>query len=199
MCELVTQFSVDQQIQIINTIGTWLAAIGTTAAVIVSLRISGRAERVANKPRLQLHTNISTNDPIYAFIGVEVENVGTGPALLLPMLFFHRGQFVGTNEKTKMKALTARWPNVVSVMAVHRMAYLRAGERRRIFWVERDEYGLPGFDDAVALISETNVVIPFSTPYGEVAMLAVRDDLDDTAVAIIARNVPKKINVAKWM
>lgn len=38
--------TIDQQIQLWNVIGTWLAGIATFAAVVVSLRLAGKAERV---------------------------------------------------------------------------------------------------------------------------------------------------------
>ena len=41
--------TVDQQIQVWNAVGTWLAGIATFVAVVVSLRLAGKAERVRMK------------------------------------------------------------------------------------------------------------------------------------------------------
>jgi hypothetical protein len=91
MCSFITNFTVDQQIQLFNTIGTWLAGLSTFFAVFVSLRLARRSEELSHKPLLQLHPNENPGDPMYRFIGVEIENVGLGNAFLLPVHFLLSG------------------------------------------------------------------------------------------------------------
>lgn len=197
MYELVTQFSVDQQIQIVNTVGTWLAAIATTAAVVVSLRLAMRAERIASKPRLQFHFNREPADPMYRYIGIEIENVGAGAAYLLPMHFLLDGEAIGTNEVKTMQAMVDHFPNAFNVMAVHSVSVLKAGDRRLIFWIPPERYAWPDFENARAGVDRVNVVIPYVSTHGEVFVAAFRDEFDgDVALMRRRLNIPRRVKLS---
>ena len=70
----------DQKIQIWNTLGTWLAALATLAAVIVALYLSARAEQLKLDLRVGLRKIIQgvTNTPEEC-VCFEVTNSGLHP------------------------------------------------------------------------------------------------------------------------
>jgi hypothetical protein len=199
MYELVTQFSVDQQIQIVNTVGTWLAAFATTAAVIVSLYIAGRSERIANRPMLQCHINFGPDDPIYGFIGFEIENVGSGPAILLPMPFLIGGQHVGWNLSGEQSTALRRYlPHLAAFMVIHDSALLPPGHRRLLCWIPKDRYASPDLGQAIAALRAINVVIPYASSDGKVRMTAVRDEFNGDLDGLFKRfELPRKFKVPK--
>jgi hypothetical protein len=45
-------------------------------------------------PVLSLSSNFDANDPIFDFIGVQLENRGIGPALFAPPLIIYKGKFL---------------------------------------------------------------------------------------------------------
>ncbi|MGB9150190.1 MAG: hypothetical protein WCB36_08075 [Burkholderiales bacterium] len=79
-CKTMT---LDQQIQLWNTIGTWLAGIATFVAVVVSLRLASRADRV----RLKIHAGVrlqfmGDGSPPTELIEIHVTNLAERPVTI---------------------------------------------------------------------------------------------------------------------
>ncbi|HEY9105227.1 MAG TPA: hypothetical protein VIN58_01020 [Roseateles sp.] len=196
MYELVTQFSVDQQIQIVNTIGTWLAAFATTVAVVVSLRIATRAERVANKPRVHFSANFNPADPMFKFVGWEIRNSGSGPAYVLPMEFLLNGVHIGTNHVARANELAKLLPNNVTFMTVHGATLLAPGQRRLLLWIDPQHYNAADFQSAAEFLASVTVVIPHATIYGKVDVSVVANAFDGDTAGLRKRfRIPRKVKL----
>lgn len=75
--------SVDQWISISAVVGTWLAAIGTIAAVLISLKLAWRSTRVKLTGSVYLlYTNCGKDSPIIAKMTIGVINVGYAMTVL---------------------------------------------------------------------------------------------------------------------
>ena len=69
--------TLDQQVQIWNAVGTWVAGIGTLAAVIVSLRLAGRADRLRLRASVGLRIIIAGDgNPSEEQVAFTVVNLG---------------------------------------------------------------------------------------------------------------------------
>lgn len=73
----------DQKIQIWNTVGTWLAGMATFAAVVVSLYLSRKRDRVNLKVHagLRLHI-VGDGSPAKRIIVISVTNRGERPVIV---------------------------------------------------------------------------------------------------------------------
>lgn len=72
----------DQQIQIWNTVGTWLAGLATFAAVAVSLHLSRQASRVKLRASVSLRQHVERGRPIDEVLLFKVVNVGERPVTI---------------------------------------------------------------------------------------------------------------------
>jgi hypothetical protein len=75
--------TLDQKIQIWVAIGTWVAGLGTLAAVIVALYLSRRVEKV----RLKVHVGLrlvvlGDGSPFQRHLGIGVTNLGERPVTI---------------------------------------------------------------------------------------------------------------------
>jgi hypothetical protein len=200
MCSFITNFTVDQQIQLWNTVGTWLAGLSTFLAVFVSLRLARRSEELSHKPLLQLHLNENTSDPIYKFIGVEIENVGLGNAFLLPAHFLINGTEVGTNTKGNTISLAKILTSTVNFMAVHNIAIVRPGERRRLIWVEPQDYANPNSAPFFRQLKSLDVVVIYAAFNGKTSVANLRGYKDpEKAMSEIKSRfkIPKRIEIVE--
>lgn len=69
--------TLDQKIQVWNVIGTWVAGMGTLAAVVVSLRLAGRAERLRLRASVGLRIIIAGDGtPSEEQVAFTVVNLG---------------------------------------------------------------------------------------------------------------------------
>jgi hypothetical protein len=69
--------TLDQQIQIWNVVGTWVAGIGTLAAVIVSLRLARRSQQVQVRASVGIRLLFSGDGtPAEENVGFTVVNLG---------------------------------------------------------------------------------------------------------------------------
>lgn len=89
--------TLDQQIQVWNAIGTWLAGIATFAAVVVSLLLATRADRV----RLKVHAGIrllfiGDGSPAEELLEIHVTNLGDRPATVTSV-----GWAIGKRKKKR--------------------------------------------------------------------------------------------------
>lgn len=92
----------DQKVQVWNTVGTWIAAIGTTAAVIASLWLARRGDR------LDLHVGCTIEVAIYGggaptrrFIAIRVVNRGNRAVRITAV-----GWKVGKGKKARFAVQT---------------------------------------------------------------------------------------------
>lgn len=99
--------TLDQQIQVWNAIGTWLAGIATFAAVVVSLRLVSRADRV----RLKVHAGIrllfiGDGSPAEELLEIHVTNLGDRPATVTSV-----GWAIGKRKKRRycLQSLSGRY------------------------------------------------------------------------------------------
>lgn len=104
--------NLDQQIQVWNAVGTWLAGIATFAAVVVSLRLASRAEHV----RLKAHAGIrllffGDGSPAEELVEIHVTNLGERPVTVVSV-----GWSIGKGKRKRycMQSLsgsyTAQYP-----------------------------------------------------------------------------------------
>jgi hypothetical protein len=89
--------TLDQQIQVWNAIGTWLAGIATFAAVVVSLRLASRVDRV----RLKVHAGIrllflGDRSPAEELLEIHVTNLGDRPVTVTSV-----GWAIGKRKKRR--------------------------------------------------------------------------------------------------
>ena len=75
--------TLDQQIQVWNAVGTWLAGIATFAAVVVSLHLARKADSI----RLQANAGIrhvfaGDGTPAEEHVGISVVNIGDRPVTI---------------------------------------------------------------------------------------------------------------------
>jgi hypothetical protein len=75
--------TLDQQIQVWNAIGTWLAGIATFAAVVASLHLARRADSI----RVQANVGIrlifaGDGSPAEEHVGISVVNIGNRPVTI---------------------------------------------------------------------------------------------------------------------
>lgn len=78
--------TLDQKIQVWMVIGTWLAGIGTLAAVIIALHLARRSERI----RLKVHVGhrvvvIGDGSPFQEHVSISVTNLGERRYCLQPV------------------------------------------------------------------------------------------------------------------
>jgi hypothetical protein len=72
--------TVDQQIQIWNVIGTWLAGIATFAAVVVSLRLARSADKIRLRAHAGLRVVVSGDgSPTEEHLEIQVTNIASRP------------------------------------------------------------------------------------------------------------------------
>jgi hypothetical protein len=69
--------TVDQQIQLWNAVGTWVAGMGTLAALVVALYLARKAEKL----RLNIHAGLrdvvaGDGSPIETHLSIGVTNLG---------------------------------------------------------------------------------------------------------------------------
>lgn len=191
-----SQFTIDQQIQIWNMVGTWLAGLATFMAVFVSLRLARRSEELSHKPLIQIHLNENQDDPIYRFIGVEIENVGLGNAFLLPVHFLVNDIEIGTNLKGDTKALSKLLTPAVNFMAVHNVAILRPGERRKLIWIEPRDYNNTESEFFFRQLKSLDIVVVYASFHGKTSVSTLRGYVNPEKEIIEARkrfSVPSKI------
>lgn len=80
---LAINVTVDQQIQVWNTVGTWLAGIATFAAVVVSLRLAGKAERLRLKVNAGVRLLVrGDGTPAEKQIEISVTNLADRPVTI---------------------------------------------------------------------------------------------------------------------
>lgn len=76
-------FHADQWIGVVNAAGTWVAGIGTVAAVIVALRLARSASHVQLRTDLNVYTQFTPGDPAWVdCIGYVVTNLGERPVII---------------------------------------------------------------------------------------------------------------------
>jgi hypothetical protein len=75
--------TLDQQIQVWNAVGTWLAGIATFAAVVVSLRLASRYDRVRLKTYAGIRLlYIGDGTPAQELVEINVTNLGERPVTI---------------------------------------------------------------------------------------------------------------------
>lgn len=79
-CSGALRMTLDQKIQVWMVIGTWLAGLGTFAAVVVALCLSRRVEKVRLKVDAGLRVVIlGDGSPLQRHLGIGVTNLGERP------------------------------------------------------------------------------------------------------------------------
>jgi hypothetical protein len=108
--------TLDQQIQVWNAIGTWVAGIATFAAVVVSLHLARRSERV----RLRVRTGIrlviqGDGTPAHEVLEFHATNIGDRPVTVASV-----GWSIGKRKKRRYCIQTlcgpysAQYPKVLA-------------------------------------------------------------------------------------
>ena len=79
----IFRMTLDQKIQIWVAIGTWVAGLGTLAAVIVALYLARRVENVRLKAHVGLRVVIlGDGSPFQRHLGIGVTNLGERPVTI---------------------------------------------------------------------------------------------------------------------
>jgi hypothetical protein len=98
--------TLDQQLQLWNVIGTWLASIGTIAAVIVALYLARRVEKVRLKVYVGLvDVLMGDGSPIQPHLGFKVTNLGERPVTINSI-----GWAIGKGKKRRVAVQTVSGP-----------------------------------------------------------------------------------------
>jgi hypothetical protein len=75
--------NLDQKIQLWNAVGTWVAGLGTLAAVIVSLYLASRSDRVKLRVNVGLRVIFAGDgSPAEEQVGFSVANLGDRPVTI---------------------------------------------------------------------------------------------------------------------
>jgi hypothetical protein len=76
----LTPMTLDQKIQVLVAVGTWLSSIGTIAAVIAALYLARRVENVRLNIQVGLmEVVIGDGSPFQEHVGISVTNLGERP------------------------------------------------------------------------------------------------------------------------
>ncbi len=107
----------DQQIQVLNAVGTWVAGIGTLAAVVVALYLARRGEKL----RLNAHAGLrdvvaGDGTPVETHLSIGVTNLGDRPVTINSV-----GWAIGKRKNLRMcvQPVSAKFTSDVPVELSH--------------------------------------------------------------------------------
>jgi hypothetical protein len=109
--------TIDQQIQLWNTVGNWLAAIATFGAVVVSLYLARRSEKVRLKAFAGLRMVVrGDGSPAEEHLNIGVTNIGDRPVTVTTV-----GWAVGRGKKRRycIQTVSGSWTAQYPVELAH--------------------------------------------------------------------------------
>lgn len=110
-------FTVDQDIEIWGTVGTWLAGLGTFSAVVVSLYLASRNERVRLKALAGLRQVFSGDgSPSEENLIFAVTNLAERP-VVIDGIGWRIGR--GKNMRNALQTVAATWTNHYPIELAH--------------------------------------------------------------------------------
>jgi hypothetical protein len=166
----------DQILSVLNTFGSWFAGIGALVAVVVALRLAGRQEELAYRPQLKFHFNDNPDDPIYEFIGFQIENVGSGNAYLMPAYICTPDEEFGTTRQGGSPGLDRLMkPLAVGARMFQygEMTILTPGEKRHFFWIGPTSFERTGVSSYQEILLRINFALPYASMDGKVWILPI--------------------------
>ncbi|MES2516024.1 MAG: hypothetical protein V4580_17855 [Bacteroidota bacterium] len=119
------------------------------------------------QPLLSFSSNIYLNDPIFDFIGIEVDNRGVGPALVAPPLLIYDGIPLGLMDPSNSENIIKKLNVPTNVFFFKTTGYtLMPGEKRKLFWSEKKD-SLTTQKYMLELMKHINIVLLYTSVYQE--------------------------------
>jgi len=166
-------------------------------ALIFTIRESRRNQKLAElsvRPLVAFNYNDYPDGPLFDFVGIEIENVGQGPAYVTPLHFFLDGTFLGTNERTEQPRLAQAFSEVTVLWLIHNCYCLRPNEKRKVITLNLSQANHDQISGFLDVLGRLNVTVCYLSAFGDSLGTSLRgyDDPDR-----LQKELKKRCNTGK--